>query len=71
VRLASAHAKSARWRLARGGRTVAHGVAPVRGGRLAVDLAGLAGVRPGTYRLTVTVGAGSRQAVVHQTITMR
>lgn len=47
-----ARAARASWQLARGGRTVAHGVAYLHSGRIAIDLAHTRGVRPGRYRPT-------------------
>jgi hypothetical protein len=57
VTYAGARAKAARatWKLSRHKRAVAHGVAAIRHGRLAVDLTHASGVRRGNYVLTITV----------------
>jgi predicted MFS family arabinose efflux permease len=55
--------KFATFHIARGGRVVASGKLTIRGGLVGVRLPGL---RPGRYRLTVTVGTGKRQRRVLQ-----
>jgi hypothetical protein len=71
VRLASAGAKTARWRLGRRGRTVARGVAPVHGGRLQLRVRSLRSVLPGAYTLTVAATGGANEVVVRQDVWVR
>jgi hypothetical protein len=58
----------AAWRLTRGKRTVAHGVAKARNGRAAVDTGALRGLRRGSYRLTITLSGGGSKSVVSTSV---
>jgi hypothetical protein len=65
VRQATASGMRARWRLARGGHTVAKGATRVRGGGVAISVSG---VRSGRYRLTVLIGRGANVTALHQSL---